>query len=105
MMPRWFWALLALSAVVVAVMLAVLRPGGSGGHQSSAYANSVFVFAIDANPWNSANPCASIDATHIVNVGASHEVAVCTVNEPQKPAGGGQTTSPRSVSTSATTRS
>jgi uncharacterized repeat protein (TIGR01451 family) len=63
-------------------MLAVLRPGGSGDHKSSVYANGEFAFAIDANPWNGANPCASIDATHIVNAGADHEVAVCTVNEP-----------------------
>ncbi len=81
-MLRWFWILLALSAVVVAVMLAVLRPGGSGDDKSSAYANGEFAFAIDANPWNGANPCASIDASHIVNVGVDHQVAVCTVNEP-----------------------
>jgi hypothetical protein len=87
-MKRWFWALLALSAVVVAVMLAVLRPGGSGDHSFSAQAIDGFMFAVDANPWNGANPCAIMDATHTVNVNASHEVAVCTVNEPQKPAGG-----------------
>ena len=46
-----------------------------------------FSFAIDANPWNDANPCASIDATHSVNTGADHEVAVCSVNEPRDSGG------------------
>jgi hypothetical protein len=68
-------------------MLAVLRPGGSGDHKSSVYATGEFAFAIDANPWNNANPCASIDATHIVNAGADHQVAVCTVNEPRDAGG------------------
>jgi len=47
-----------------------------------------FSFAIDADPWNGTAPCTPVDATHSVEVGASHEVAVCTVSEPQKPAGG-----------------
>jgi len=47
-----------------------------------------FSFAIDADPWNGTAPCTPVDATHTVDVGAKHEVAVCTVSEPQKPAGG-----------------
>ena len=54
----------------------------------TAQANGEFAFAIDANPWNGANPCAPIDATHIVDAGADHEVAVCTVNEPVDNGGG-----------------
>jgi hypothetical protein len=51
----------------------------------------VFEFAIDADPWGDGvgdYPCKDIDATNSVDVGDEHEVAICTVNEPEKGAGG-----------------
>jgi hypothetical protein len=83
-----------LATVLLVVGAAILAVGLVGarlmqtGPQDIANANGVFAFAIDANPWNDANPCASIDASNTVSVGASHQVAVCTVNEPTKQAGG-----------------
>ncbi len=36
-MSRWIWGLLAISAVIAAVVLAIARPGGSGSHESLAH--------------------------------------------------------------------
>jgi hypothetical protein len=80
-------SLLATVALVVgAAILAVGLVGArliQTGPQEVAHAVGTFAFAIDANPWNDDYPCDSIDAANSVNVGDDHQVAVCTVNEPE----------------------
>ena len=82
-----------LATVVLVVGATILAVGLVGarlmqtGPQDVAHAAPPFQFAIDANPWNNANPCASIDASNSVDVGDDHQVAVCTVNEPRDAGG------------------
>jgi hypothetical protein len=81
-------SLLATVALVVgAAILAVGLVGArlmQTGPQDVAHAQLVFEFAIDADATNGTAPCNPLDATNTVNVGADHEVAVCTVNEPEE---------------------
>ena len=81
-MSRWFLGLLAISAVVVAVMLALARPGGSGNHESFAHQITTtpgapaFHAEIDADAWNGA-PCNPVDTSAEVDIGDTNDVAVC----------------------------
>jgi len=84
-----------LATVVLVVGATILAVGLVGarlmqtGPQEAAHAAETFVFAIDADATDGTAPCHPINTTHTVNVGDHHEVAVCTVNEPNKPTGGG----------------
>jgi len=83
-----------LATVLLVVGAAILAVGLVGarlmqtGPQDVAYADNGFAFEIDADATNGTAPCYPIDASNTVDVDADHEVAVCTVNEPEKGAGG-----------------
>jgi hypothetical protein len=74
---------LALPAVVVAVVLALAQPGGSGNHESFAHQITAtpgvpaFHAEIDADAWNGTSPCNPVDDTATVSVGATNDIAVC----------------------------
>jgi len=77
-MTRWFWTLLALSAVVIAVALAVAQPGGQGNNQVYAAPPDLTVsLDMDASTADG-GPCADIDssASHD-SAGANYTVAIC----------------------------
>ena len=88
-MSRWTWGLLAISAVIAAVVLAIARPGGSGSHESLAHIYTpaaepgppIFHASIDAVPGNGTSPCNPVDAAAAVPLG-SHQVAVCIESAP-----------------------
>ena len=83
-----------LATVVLVVGATILAVGLVGarlmqtGPQEVAHAAEPFAFAIDADATDGTAPCYPINTTHTVNVSENHEVAVCTVNEPQKVGGG-----------------
>ena len=83
-MSRWFLGLLAISAVVVAVMLALARPGGSGSHESFAHmitatpeGPNAFHAEIDADAWNGTSPCNPVNTSANVQIGVARDIAVC----------------------------
>src|SRR4030042_5287355 len=82
-MSRWFWGLLALSAVVVAVALAISRRGGPSNQQSLAHVITqtpegpeALHASLDLD--TSDGPCTDIDdsAEHDP-AGANYNVAIC----------------------------
>ena len=72
-MTRWFWVMLALSAVVVAVALAVARSGGQGDNQVSAADPLTVRLDMDTSD----GPCTDIDATADHACGSTYKVAIC----------------------------
>jgi hypothetical protein len=92
-MARWLLTLLALSAVAVAVVLAVARPGALS--RPGTFAQPVAAVADaepSATPWayidkvitNGDGPCDpdAIDTTTTEYVGSSHQLALCIDNLP-----------------------
>jgi hypothetical protein len=89
MMSRWFLGLLTISAAVVAVALALARPGGSGNHESLAHMITAlptvtgtpgapaFHAEIDTDAWNGTSPCNPVDTSANVQIGVAHDIAVC----------------------------
>jgi hypothetical protein len=86
-MSRWLLTLLTLSAVAVAVVLAIARPGALSRH--GTFAQSVAAFPAIATPWayidkieNGAGWCDPdyIDTTSTEYVGDSHQFALCVGN-------------------------
>jgi len=82
-MSRRLWCILAISAVVVASMMAIARPGGSGNHESLAHMITAepgvpaFHAEIDADTTNNGGPCKSVDTSANVQIGVAHDIAVC----------------------------
>jgi len=91
-MSRWLLTLLALSAVTVAVVLAIARPGALSRHGTLAQPVAAFADAEpSATPWayidkieNGAGWCDPnhIDSTTTEYVGGSHQLALCIDNLP-----------------------
>ena len=86
-MSRWLLTLLTLSAVAVAVVLAIARPGALSRH--GTFAQSVAAVPAIATPWayidkieNGAGWCDPnrIDITSTEYVGDSHQFALCVGN-------------------------
>jgi hypothetical protein len=86
-MSRWLLTLLTLSAVTVAVVLAIARPGALSRH--GTFAQPVAAFPAIATPWayidkieNGAGWCDpdAIDITSTEYVGDSHQFALCVGN-------------------------
>jgi hypothetical protein len=83
-MLRWAWGLVALSAAVVAVVLALAWPDGLGGRSSQA-GEIEFPFAyIDKNIYNGEGPCDGDywDDVTTETVGSTHKLAVCIADLP-----------------------
>ena len=82
-MRRWFWALLILSAVALAV---AVFPIGEGPNGSRSYAH-VFTatpgvpqphLEIDMNPGNGTGPCNPVDTVRGVTMAqGNYQVAIC----------------------------
>jgi hypothetical protein len=96
MMSRWLWGPAVLSAVLLAGVLAVAWPGGSGNQESLAHiitpagtpGAALVHLEIDADTTNGSGPCNPVDATAEVEVtGDMHKVAVCLTSAPAAPAG------------------
>jgi len=91
-MKRWLWGPALLSALVLATVLAVARPGGSGNQESLAHiitptgtpGDALVHVEIDADTTNGSGPCNPVDAT--AEVGGMHKVAVCLTSSSQSPA-------------------
>ena len=94
-MSRWLLTLLALSAVTVAVVLAVARPGALsrpgtfaqpaaaiGDVEPSPTSTPAPRAYIDKNISNGGGPCKVIDDETTEIVGDSHQLAVCVENMP-----------------------
>jgi len=95
-MSRWLWGPALLSAVLLATVLAIARPGGSGNQESLAHiitptgtpGAALVHLEIDADATNGSGPCNPVDATAEVEVaGDMHKVAVCLTSSPAAPAG------------------
>ena len=83
-MPRWFWRLLAPSAVIAAAVLAVVRPGGPSDQKSFAHVITatpgveVLHLELDMNVTNgSGRPCDPVDASAEHRYDDTYQVAVC----------------------------
>jgi hypothetical protein len=99
-MKRWFWALLAVSVVVLAIAFAVF-PLGGGGNDSRSYAEGIpgdtngdtvvntgdVNLSVDMDPTNGAGPCNPVDTSANEPVGANYTVAICLTSSPAEPAG------------------
>ncbi len=84
-MRRWFWALLVLVGVAVALVV-VFSPFGNGSKTSAHIAdlngdteiNSGDIhLEIDMDPTNGTGPCNPVDTTRNVTSGQTYTVAVC----------------------------
>jgi hypothetical protein len=92
MMSRWLWGPALLSALVLATVLAIARPGGSGNQESLAHIITptgtpgapLVHLEIDADVPNGSDPCNPVDAT--APAGGMHKVAVCLTSSSQPPA-------------------
>ncbi|MGD0764984.1 MAG: hypothetical protein ABR978_01600 [Dehalococcoidia bacterium] len=87
-MRRWFWALLTLSGVALAVAFAVFPFAGHNNVRTYAHivdldGDTVVTgpgdahLEIDMNPTNGSGPCNPVDDTANVTVGQTYSVAVC----------------------------
>jgi len=89
-MSRWLWGPAVLSALVLAGVLAIARPGGSGNQESLAHfitptgtpGAALVHLEIDADTTNG-DPCNPVDAT--APAGGMHKVAVCLTSSSQPP--------------------
>jgi len=92
-MPRRLWGPAVLSAVLLATVLAIARPGGSGTQESLAHivtptgtpGAALVHLEIDADTTNGSGPCNPVDTT--AEVSGMHKVAVCLTSSPAAPAG------------------
>jgi len=82
-MSRRFWGLLASSAVLLAVVLAVVRPGGPSDQKSFAHVITatpgveVLHLELDMNVTNGNGPCDPVDASAAHGYNDTYQVAVC----------------------------
>ncbi len=88
-MTRWYWSLVALSAAVAAVVLAIAWPSSSDAKEPQTLMTATPWAYIDKNIDNGDGPC---DPEHIDDVttevvGDSHKLAVC-IGNPPTPVGG-----------------
>jgi len=89
-MSRWFWGLLASSAVLLAVVLAVVRPGGPSGQVSFAHVITgtpgveVLHLELDMNVTNGSGPCDPVDASAEHGNNDTYKVAVCVTGLREK---------------------
>lgn len=81
-MPRWLWGLVALSAAVVAVVLAIAWPGGSGSEKAHAGEPPIPYAYIDKDIYNGEGPCDVWDHETTEVVGDTHKLAVCVADIP-----------------------